>query len=111
MSGAGRAAKNRSWHHRLESRLQNKLVSSGATMQAAVSAGVAMQSRREWMTGSVIFLAAWLVIMPPSGARLRAGQAPAQSEEPVPAYHPQPPTEALPATLDPAQFDSPVVKN
>jgi Protein of unknown function with PCYCGC motif len=70
-----------------------------------------MQSKREWMTGSVIFLAACLVVMPPFGARLSADQASAQSEEPVPAYHPQPPTEALPATLDPAQFDSPVVKN
>jgi len=70
-----------------------------------------MHTKREWMMGSVLFTAALLVVILPSGARLSARQAAAQSDEPVPAYHAQPPTEALPETLDPAQFDNPVVKN
>jgi hypothetical protein len=70
-----------------------------------------MQSKRVWMMGWFLFAAALLVVMSPSGARLNAKQAAAQSEEPVPAYHAQPPTEALPETMDPAQFDDPVVKN
>ena len=70
-----------------------------------------MQSKREWMMGSVLFVAALLLVLLPSGARLNAKQVAAQSEEPVPAYHPQPPTEALPQTMDPTQFDNPVVKN
>jgi hypothetical protein len=70
-----------------------------------------MQTRREWLTGFLIFAAGMLVVVIPSGIRVNA-QAPApESEEPVPAYHAQPPTEALPQTLDPSQFDNPVVKN
>jgi Protein of unknown function with PCYCGC motif len=75
------------------------------------SAGVEMQSKREWMMGSVLFAAALLLVLLPSGAGLNAKQAAVQSEEPVPAYHAQPPTEALPQTMDPTQFDNPVVKN
>ena len=70
-----------------------------------------MHTKREWVMGSVLFTAALLVVILPSGVRLSARQAATQSEEPVPAYHAQPPTEALPETLDPAQFDNPVVKN
>ena len=70
-----------------------------------------MHTKREWMMGSVLFTAALLVVILPSGARLSARQAAAQSDEPVPAYHAQPPTEALPQTMDPTQFDNPVVKN
>src|SRR5260370_2476537 len=75
------------------------------------SPGVEMQSKREWVMGSVLFAAALLLVLLPSGARLNAQQAAAQSEEPVPAYHAQPPAEALPQTMDPTQFDNPVVKN
>jgi hypothetical protein len=70
-----------------------------------------MQSKREWVMGSLLFAAAALVVMLPTTAGLNAKQAAAQSEEPVPAYHAQPPTQALPQTIDPAQFDNPVVKN
>jgi len=69
-----------------------------------------MQSKRESLIGSVVVTTALLVLMLPSGARLNAKQAAAQSEEPVPAYHAQPPTAALPETMDPTQFDNPVSK-
>jgi hypothetical protein len=70
-----------------------------------------MQSKRVWMMGGFFFAAALLVVMLPSDARLNAKQAAGQSEEPVPAYHAQPPTEALPETMVPAQFDNPVIEN
>jgi hypothetical protein len=62
------------------------------------------------MMGVVLFAAAMLVVLLPTGARSNPAQA-AQSEEPVPAYHTQAPTGALPDTMDPAQFENPVVKN
>jgi Protein of unknown function with PCYCGC motif len=68
-----------------------------------------MPTMREWITGTVLFVAALLVVLLPAGARLNERTA-AQSEE-VPAYHPQPPMAALPDTADPAQFEDPVVKN
>lgn len=70
-----------------------------------------MQIKREWILGASLFVAAMLVVMMPSGARLNAKQAAAQSDEPVPAYHTQAPAAALPETMDPAQFENPVVKN
>jgi hypothetical protein len=70
-----------------------------------------MQTKREWLTGFFIFAAGMLLVMMPSGIRVNAQPAAPQSEEPVPAYHAQPPTEALPPTLDPSQFDNPIVKN
>src|SRR5260370_23476186 len=115
MCGAERAAKNHSWH-RLpvsEQHDQSRAASSAPaciTMHAGFSAGVEMQSKR-WVMGSLLFAVASLVVMLHPGLRLNAKQAAAQSEEPVPAYHAQPPGEALPETLDPAQFDNPVVKN
>jgi len=63
-----------------------------------------MASRRELFLGFALFAAVLLLVFLPAGA------AP-QSDEPVPAYHTQPPTGALPDTLDPAQFDDPIVKN
>ena len=69
-----------------------------------------MQSRRGWVMSSVL-CAVSLFVMLHSSTRLDARKSATQSEEPVPAYHAQPPTEALPETLDPAQFDSPVIKN
>jgi Protein of unknown function with PCYCGC motif len=72
--------------------------------------GVAMQTKREWMTGTALFVAALLVVLLP-GTPSDAAEAAAQTEEPVPAFHAQPPTGALPDTLDPAQFENPVVKN
>jgi hypothetical protein len=79
-------------------------------MHASFPVGVEMQSKRGWMAGSVLCSIS-LFVMLHSSARLNAQRAAAQSEEPVPAYHAQPPTEALPETLDPAQFDNPVIKN
>jgi Protein of unknown function with PCYCGC motif len=70
-----------------------------------------MAMKRRWIMGSGLFIATLLVVLLPSGARTNAAQAGGQSEEPVPAFHAQPPTEALPQTMDPAQFDNAVVKN
>src|ERR1700745_2133342 len=79
-------------------------------MRVSFPAGVEMQSKRGWVMSSLL-CAVSLFVMLHSSTRLNAKRAAAQSEEPVPAYHAQPPTEALPETLDPAQFDNPVVKN
>lgn len=70
-----------------------------------------MQTRREWMAGAALFAAAMLVVLTPSGASSNVAPAPGQSEESVPAFHAQPPTGALPDTLDPARFENPIVKN
>ena len=70
-----------------------------------------MQSKREWTMGVALFAAAMLVVLLPSGASSIAGQSAGQSEEPVPAFHSQPPSGALPDTMDPAAFENPVVKN
>jgi len=70
-----------------------------------------MQVKREWMLGAGLFAAAMLVVLAPSGTQLNAKQAAAQSDEPVPAYHAQPPTGTLPETMDPSEFENPVVKN
>ena len=82
-----------------------------AEERVAGDAGAMMQTKREWMTGAALFAAALLIVLLPSGQRLNAQQAASGPAEPVPAYHAQPPTGTLPETLDPAQFDNPVVKN
>jgi len=64
--------------------------------------------KREWLMGGVLFAAAMLMVLAPSGAHSSASQS-TPSEEPVPAFHAQPPAGALPDTLDPAQFDNAVV--
>jgi hypothetical protein len=70
-----------------------------------------MPTKHEWMAGVTLFAAALLVVLQPSDARSNPTQAAAQSQEPVPAYHTQPPEGALPETMDPAQFENPIVKN
>ena len=70
-----------------------------------------MQTKCEWLMGAALFTAALLVVSLPYGADLHAGQNGSQADEPVPAYHSQPPVGALPDTLDPARFDNPVIKN
>jgi len=70
-----------------------------------------MQTKREWLMGAALFTAALLVVLLPYGADLHASQSGSQADEPVPAYHTQPPVGALPDTLDPARFDNPVIKN
>jgi hypothetical protein len=70
-----------------------------------------MQTKREWLMGAALFGAALLVVLSPYGADLHASQSGSQADEPVPAYHTQPPAGALPDTLDPARFDNPVIKN
>ncbi len=108
MCVAGRAAKNRLWHHLPVNKRQNSIPAALQILYRCVLqcmrgffAGVEMRSKRVWVMGSFFFAAALLVLMLPPGARLNAKQAAAQSEEPVPAYHAQPPTEALPETVDP----------
>lgn len=59
------------------------------------------------MAGAVLFAAALTVVMLAS----RAATAGAQAEEPVPAYHSEVPKGDLPPTMDPGQFENPVVKN
>jgi len=70
-----------------------------------------MQSKREWTMGVALFAAAMLAVLLPSGASPITGQSAGQSEEPVPAFHSQPPSGALPDIMDPAVFENPVVKN
>ena len=70
-----------------------------------------MLTKREWTTATALFLAALLIVLLPSGARSSAAPTAAQSQEPVPTYHTQPPAGALPDTMDPAQLENPVVKN
>jgi hypothetical protein len=70
-----------------------------------------MRSKGIWVVGPFCFAAALLVLLLPPGARLNAKPAAAQTEEPVPAYHAQPPTGALPETMDATQFDNPLIKN
>ena len=70
-----------------------------------------MQVKREWIAGTALFAAMSLVFLIPLGAR-SAAQNGAAADEPVPAYHTQPPpTGELPQTMDPAEFDNAVVKN
>jgi hypothetical protein len=70
-----------------------------------------VQAKREWITGAALFAAALLVVLTPSGANSNVVPVAGQSEESVPAFHAQPPTGALPDTLDPARFENPIVKN
>ena len=70
-----------------------------------------MQVKREWMLGLALFAAAILVVLLPSDSPLNAKLTATHSEEPVPAYHTQPPTGTLPETIDPEQFENPVIKN
>jgi Protein of unknown function with PCYCGC motif len=70
-----------------------------------------MQVKREWIAGTALFAATSLVFLIPLGARSAAQQNGAAADEPVPAYHTQPPTGELPQTMDPAEFDNAVVKN
>src|SRR5260370_41543864 len=116
MCVAGRAAKNHSWrllpgNKRRTEAVCSRLYRCVLQYMRCFSAGVEMQSKREWMMGSVLFVAALLLVLLPSGARLNAKQFAVQSEDPVPAYHAQPPTEPLPKTMSPTQFDNPLGKN
>src|SRR5258705_13945862 len=103
MCAVGPVAKNHSWHHLPGSERRNYvevaprlLLRGGLQYVRGFSAGVEMQSKRVWIMGWFLFAAALLVVMLPCGARLNAKQAAAQSEEPVPAYHAQPPTQTIP---------------
>jgi len=67
-----------------------------------------MQSK--WITGAALVAATLLLtLLPAARTAPQANSAP--SEEPVPAYHAEPPTGALPPTMDPEEFDHPVIKN
>ncbi len=70
-----------------------------------------MLTKREIFTGAILFVAALSVVLLPTVGQLRAAGSATQAEEPVPAHHAQAPNGELPATLDPARFDNPVVKN
>jgi uncharacterized protein with PCYCGC motif len=60
-------------------------------------------------------LALALLVLPQQSAssagNLNAGLASHSESEPVPAFHAQPPTGALPATMSPDTFSDPVVQN
>lgn len=70
--------------------------------------------RRERTVATAALTASMILslLLPLNGrsATQQSGSSP-QSAEPVPNYHTQPPTGELPQTLDPEQFDNPVVKN
>jgi len=59
------------------------------------------------MAGAALFAGTLMAVMLGS----RAATAGAQSVEPVPAYHSELPKGDLPQTMDPGQFENPVVKN
>jgi hypothetical protein len=69
-----------------------------------------MQIKREWLAGTVLFAGMTGAVLMPINARSAAQQNSA-ADEPVPAYHTQLPPGELPQTMDPAEFDNPVVKN
>ena len=69
-----------------------------------------MQIKREWLAGTVLFAGMTGAVLIPINARSAAQQNSA-ADEPVPAYHTQLPPGELPQTMDPAEFDNPVVKN
>ena len=69
-----------------------------------------MLTKREFLSGTILFAAALAVVLLPNVERLNAARA-TQSDEPVPAHHTQPPSQPLPDTMDPERFDNPVVKN
>lgn len=70
-----------------------------------------MATKRESILGTALFAAAMLVVLTQPGVELNAKHAASQSDEPVPAHHEQAPAGALPETMDPGQFENPVVKN
>jgi hypothetical protein len=64
----------------------------------------------KWITGAaLVALTLLLTLLPAARTAPQASSAP--SDEAVPAYHAEPPTGALPPTMDPAEFDHPVIKN
>jgi hypothetical protein len=69
-----------------------------------------MQMKREWLAGTVLFAGMTVAVLIPMSAQSAAQQNGAK-DEPVPAYHTQVPDGELPQTMDPEQFDNPVVKN
>src|SRR5436309_927397 len=81
------------------------------TIRAAFTREWLMFSKRGWILGFVFVAAGLLITLLPWGTQLDAKQSTAPPQEPVPAYHAQPPAGELPQTFDPAQFDNPVVKN
>ena len=70
-----------------------------------------MMIRRSLVTAVLLCAAALAVLLAPFGATSAPPQNAAQTDDSVPAYHTQPPTGELPQTLDPSEFDHPVVKN
>jgi hypothetical protein len=69
-----------------------------------------MHSNRLWTIGAVLFATTLYLMLLPTGATVWQGNG-APSAEPVPAYHTQSPTGELPQTMDPEEFDHPVIKN
>jgi hypothetical protein len=69
-----------------------------------------MNVGRVWMASAVLVSSAVLVAFGAFyGQPLHAQSA--QPQEPVPAYHTEPPSGELPDTMDPELFDHPVIKN
>lgn len=69
-----------------------------------------MQMRREWLAGVLLFAGMSAAVLLPISAHSAAQQS-NSANEPVPAYHTEQPAGELPQTMDPAEFDNPVVKN
>ena len=70
-----------------------------------------MFARNAWMRSSAVFAGALAFSLVPFGVSSAPQQNGTQTEEPVPAYHTQLPAGELPQTMDPGEFDHPVVKN
>jgi hypothetical protein len=74
-----------------------------------------MRGVRKLVWGTILFgLALGLILVPQQAASKstqEAGAAQSTTEEPVPAFHAQPPQGELPATMDPALFNEPILQN
>jgi Protein of unknown function with PCYCGC motif len=68
-----------------------------------------MQAIKKVFGGVVLLFVAVGLIAVPQPASSRSPQS--GSDEVVPAFHPQPPKDALPLTMDPKSFSQPIVVN
>jgi hypothetical protein len=70
---------------------------------------------RKFLSCATLFSLALGLILVPQQAASRspqeAGAAQSAADETVPAFHPQPPQGELPATMDPAVFNEPILQN
>ena len=78
-------------------------------MDSAILTGGKM-NKREFAASACLGAAMLVAVLVPAGAQ-PATQQNGDASEPVPAYHMQLPPGELPQTMDPTEFENPVVKN